>query len=175
MADTTRYMRVELPTDYEKTERVTVYGTNNTEIEVSSDLLVTADEIPREGEGYTAEEYREVLNKIRDMSPCIRESVFGKDRTTLDYIFYDSAQEIIEKYRAYADTPKAGEYWKNREGSAVVVRYIKNNIVFYYYCNDVVSSYMRCDTFVASFTKTEYQSQYIESLIEEMKEVSGTE
>ena len=51
MADTTRYMRVELPTDYEKTERVVIYGTNNTEIEVSSDLLVTADEIPREVKG----------------------------------------------------------------------------------------------------------------------------
>ena len=68
MADTTRYMRVELPTDYEKTERVVVYGTSDTEIEVSSDLLVTADEIPREGEGYTAEEYRKALISVRDMN-----------------------------------------------------------------------------------------------------------
>ena len=121
---------------------------------------------------YTAEEYREVLNKIRDMSPCIRESVFGKDRTTLDYIFYDSAQEIIEKYRAYVNTPKAGEYWKNNDGTMIIVRYIKNNIVFYYYCRDGVSSYMRCDTFVGTFKRTEHKSKYLESFMEEMKEVS---
>lgn len=126
------------------------------------------------GENYTAEEYREVLNKIRDMSPCVRESVFGKDRTTLDYIFYDSAQEIIEKYRAYKDTPKTGEYWKN-SADMIIVRYIKNNIVFYYYCANGISSYMKCDTFVKNFTKTEHKSQYLESLIEEMKEVSSTE
>ena len=173
MADTTRYMRVELPTDYEKTERVTVYGTNNTEIEVSSDLLVTADEIPREGEGYTAEEYREVLKAIYDMDSVEREKAFGVDESVHEYLEDFSTTELIKKYRAYKNAPETGEYWRRKEdGQMIIVRYIKSDVVYYYYCSDGVSSYMSTSNFVTYFTKTEHKSQYLEAFLSEMKEVS---
>lgn len=121
---------------------------------------------------YTAEEYRDVIMAIHYMDGVQRKEVFGENSGISDYVKGFSVSELIEKYRAYVNTPKAGEYWKNNDGQMIIVRYIKSNIVFYYYCSDGVSSYMRCDTFVECFTKTEYQSQYLESFIEEMKEVS---
>ena len=172
MADTTRYMRVELPTDYEKTERVTVYGMNNTEIEVSSDLLVTADEIPREGEGYTVEEYRKALSEIYNMGSTEREKAFGVDESIYEYLKNFSATELMEKYRIYKNAPKVGEYWKNNDGQVIIVRYIKNNIVYYYYCSNGVSSYMLTCNFVKIFTKTGHESQYLEAFLSEMEEVS---
>ena len=173
MADTTRYMRVELPTDYEKTERVTVYGMNNTEIEVSSDLLVTADEIPREGEGYTAEEYREVLKAIGDMGGEERKKVFGVSVLVATYVKEFSASELIEKYRAYVNTPKTGEYWKRKEtGEMVVVRRVEKDKVFTYYCDGGVSYQNSLSYFTDTFTRTERKSRYLEDFLEEMKEVS---
>jgi len=61
---------------------------------------------------YTAEEYRQVLIKIYGMKSEKREEAFGKDEFVADYVEHYSAQEIIEKYRAYVNTPKTGEYWK---------------------------------------------------------------
>lgn len=125
---------------------------------------------------YTAEEYREVLNKIRDMPSYVREAVFGKNRNTLDYIFYDSAQEIIEKYRVYKDSPKTGEYWKRKEdGEMVVVRRVKDGMVFIYYCDGGCANSHSLECFVSNFTRTEYKSEYLGLLIEEMEGVSGTE
>lgn len=175
MVDTTRYMRVELPADYEKTERVTVYGTNNTEIEVSSDLLVTADEIPREGEGHTAEEYREVLKAIYDMDSVEREKAFGVDESVHEYLKDFSTTELIKKYRAYKNAPNTGEYWKNDEdGGMVVVRYVERGMVRYYRCNNGTSNCLSIGYFIENFTKTEYRSKYLEAFLEEMKEVGDT-
>lgn len=172
MADTTRYMRVELPTDYEKTERVVIYGTNNTEIEVSSDLLVTADEISGEGEGYTAEEYRKTLSAINGMNSTERETAFGSCETVLTYVKGFSASEIIEKYRAYVNTPKVGEYWKRkRDGVMVVVLHVEENMVYVYYRDGSTNS-ITLKYFVDYFTKTEHKSQYLEDFLSEMKEVS---
>lgn len=124
---------------------------------------------------YTAEEYRYVLNKIYNMNSEEREKAFGKDEFVADYVEHCSAQEIIEKYQAYVNTPKAGEYWKATDGRMMIVRYIKDNLVYYYYCSDGLSSFMSIRAFVKNFTRTEYKSKYLEVLIEEMKEVSGTE
>lgn len=124
---------------------------------------------------YTAEEYREVLNAIWDMDMEEREKVFGIGKFISGYIKGFSVSELIKKYRAYVNTPKTGEYWKNNEGSMVIVRYIKSDTVFYYYCSDGVSSYMSTGNFAKNFTKTEHTSQYLGLLIEEMKEVFGTE
>ena len=173
MADATRYMRVELPTDYEKTERVTVCGMNNTEIEVSSDLLVTADEIPREGEGYTAEEYREVLKAIYDMDSVERKNIFGVSTLIGGYIKDFSVSALIKKYRAYKNIPKVGEYWKKKEnGKMVVVRYVKNNVVYVYLCGCGHTDYCSLEHFAGNYTRTEHKSQYLESFINEMEEVS---
>lgn len=175
MADTTRYMRVELPTDYEKTERVTVYGMNNTEIEVSSDLLVTADEIPREGEWYTAEEYRKVLSKIYDMGSTEREKAFGVDESICEYLKNFSATELMEKYRIYKNAPKVGEYWKRKKnGETVVVRRVEENMAYVYY-RDGSTNILTFKYFADNFAKTERKSRYLEAFLEEMKEVSGTE
>lgn len=173
MEDTTRYMRVELPADYEKTERVVIYGTNNTEIEVSSDLLVTADEISREGEGYTAEEYREVLKAIYDMDPVERKNIFGVSTLISGYIKDFSVSALIKKYRAYKNIPKVGEYWKKKEnGKMVVVRYVKNNIVYVYLCDGGNTDYCPLQHFADNYTRTEYKSKYLGVFFEEMKEVS---
>ena len=172
MADTTRYMRVEFPTDYEKTERVVVYGANNTEIVVNSDLLVTADEIPREGEGYTVEEYRETLKAIYDLNSEEREKVFGSFPFISDFVKSFSASELIEKYRAYVNTPKVGEYWKRKgDGEMVVVRRVEEYMALVYYCDG--SANMLTFTYLLdNFIRTEHKSKYLESFLSEMKEVS---
>ena len=125
---------------------------------------------------YTAEEYREVLKAIYDMNYTERRTVFGESRATLDYVFNNSAQEIIEKYRTYINMPKTGEYWKSKEnGNIVVVRYLdRNNVVRYYYCDNGSSDCVPVDYFTETFTKIEHKSQYLEAFLEEMKEVSGT-
>lgn len=56
----------------------------------------------------------------------------------------------------------------------IIVRYIQNNIVYYYYCSDGLSSYMQFDVFVKNFTRTERKSRYLHLLFEEMEEVNGT-
>lgn len=126
---------------------------------------------------YTAEEYREVLNKIRDMPSYVREAVFGKNRNTLDYIFYDSAQEIIEKYRVYKDSPspKTGEYWKRKDNNGmVVVRHVEKDAVSIYYLDGGTNRHS-LKYFTNTFARTEHKSKYLEAFLEEMKEVSGTE
>lgn len=122
---------------------------------------------------YTAEEYREVLREIYDMTYIERKTAFGESRTTLDYIFNNSAQEIIEKYRTYINTPKTGEYWKSEEnGNMVVVRYSEGNVVRYYRCDNGASDCMSVDYFTENFTKTGHKSQYLEAFLSEMKKVS---
>lgn len=127
------------------------------------------------GETYTAEEYREVLKEIFYMELEVREKVFGVSKFLPGYIKDFSVSELIEKYRAYVNTPKAGEYWKATDGRMMIVRYIKDNLVYYYYCSDGLSSFMSIRAFVKNFTRTEHKSQYFESLIKEMKEVGGAE
>ena len=122
---------------------------------------------------YTAVEYRHVLAAVHDMNGGEREEAFGENKCISDYIKDVSASELIEKYRAYANAPKTGEYWKANEGrNMIIVRYIQNNIVYYSYCSDGLSSFMSYDIFCKTFTKTERKSQYLELLIKEMKEVS---
>lgn len=121
---------------------------------------------------YTAEEYREVLNAIYDMNSVERKNIFGVSMLVGGYAKEFSVSELIEKYRAYV-TPKVGEYWKsNSERNMVIVRYIKDGFVYYYYCSDGLSSYMQFDVFVKNFTKTECKSRYLHLLLEEMEEVS---
>lgn len=124
---------------------------------------------------YTPEEYREALTSIYNMDPSERQKAFGVDESIYEYLKDFSATKLIEKYIAYKNAPKTGEYWKDNDGQAVIVRYIKNGIVFYYFCSDGVSSYMSTCNFVRNFTRTEYKSQYIELLIKEMKEVINKE
>lgn len=124
---------------------------------------------------YTAVEYRQVLTAVHDMNSYERKEAFGENRCLSDYIKDVSASELIEKYRAYANAPKTGEYWKANEGrNMIIVRYIQNNIVYYYYCSDGLSSYMQFDVFVKNFTRTERKSRYLHLLFEEMEEVNGT-
>lgn len=174
MVDTTRYMRVELPADYEKTERVVIYGTNNTEIEVSSDLLVTADEIPREGEGYTVEEYRKALSEIYNMGSTEREKAFGVDESIYEYLKNFSATELMEKYRIYKNAPKIGEYWKRKDNNGmVVVRHVEKDVVSIYYLDGGTNSHS-LKYFTNTFARTERKSKYLEAFLEEMKEVGDT-
>lgn len=122
---------------------------------------------------YTAEEYRQVLAAVHDMNGGERKEAFGENKLVSDYVKDVSASELIKKYRAYVNAPKTGEYWKVNDGrNMVIVRYIQNNIVYYYYCSDGLSSFMSYDIFCKTFTKTERKSQYLESLIKEMEEVN---
>lgn len=124
-------------------------------------------------ETYTAEEYRDVLNGILDMDVIEREKAFGVSKPALRYVTDCPALEIIEKYRAYKTAPKVGEYWKRKEnGEMVVVRYAEKDIVFIYHCEGGYSDHHLLNFFVNNFTKTEHKSQYLESLIKEMEEVS---
>lgn len=125
------------------------------------------------GENYTVEEYREALIAIYNMDAEERKNVFGISMLVGDYVKDFSASELIEKYRAYSNTPKTGEYWKANDGrNIIIVRYIQNDLVYYYYCSDGLSSFIRYDTFCKTFTKTERKSQYLELLIKEMEEAS---
>lgn len=54
----------------------------------------------------------------------------------------------------------------------IIVRYIQDDFVYYYYCSDGLSSFMTYNNFCKTFTKTERKSQYIELLIKEMEEAS---
>ena len=120
---------------------------------------------------YTAEEYREVLKAIYDMDSVERKNIFGVSTLIGGYVKDFSVSEIVEKYRAYINTPKTGEYWKANDGQVVVVRYIKNDLVYYYYCDCGTSNYTLARNFVKNFTKTERKSQYLELLFKEMEEV----
>lgn len=102
----------------------------------------------------------------------MREKVFGVSKFLHGYIKDFSVSELIEKYRAYVNTPKTGEYWKSNDGQMIIVRYIKDDFVYYYYCSDGLSNFLPVRAFVKNFTKSERKSQYFELLIEEMKEVS---
>lgn len=124
------------------------------------------------GETYTAEEYRDVLNRILDMGEIEREKAFGVSKPALKYVTDCPALEIIEKYRAYKTAPKVGEYWKKKEdGEMVVVRRVKTNMVFIYYCDGGYGSHL-LQYFVDNFVRTEHKSKYLEAFLSEMKEVS---
>lgn len=121
---------------------------------------------------YTTEEYREVLKAIYDMDSVERETAFGSDGTVYEYLKNFSATELIEKYRAYYNTPKTGEYWKNnRDGRIIVVLRVEENMVYVYY-RDGSTNGITLKYFVGNFTKTEHKSKYLESFLSEMKEVS---
>ena len=86
---------------------------------------------------YTAEEYRDVLKAIYDMSTEEREKVFGVSKFIPGYIEEFSVSELIEKYHAYNNLPKVGEYWKRKENNGmVIVRSVEKDTVFIYYCNN---------------------------------------
>lgn len=125
------------------------------------------------GENYTAEEYRKVLMLIYDMDTEEREKVFGVSKFIPGYIEEFSVSELIEKYHAYKNAPKAGEYWKRKDdGEMVVVRYIKDSMVIVYYCNGGFGCSHSLTYFTDYFTKTKYKSKYIEDFLKEMKEMS---
>lgn len=122
---------------------------------------------------YTAEEYREVLKAIYDMDVEERKNNFGVSALVGDYVKNFSVSELIEKYRTYINTPKVGEYWKRKKnGEMVVVRYIKNNVVYVYLCCGGHTDYCSLEHFADNHTRTEHKSQYLESFIKEMEEVS---
>lgn len=124
---------------------------------------------------YTAEEYRYVLNKIYNMNSEEREKAFGEDEFVADYVEHRSAQELIEKYRAYVNTPKTGEYWKRKgDGEMVVVRYVKDCMVIVYYCDGGFGCEHSLTYFIDYFVRTEHKSRYLADFLNEMKEVSGT-
>lgn len=124
---------------------------------------------------YTAEEYREVLNKIYGMDSEKREKAFGKDEFVADYVEHYSAQKIIEKYRAYVNTPKVGEYWKRKvNDEMVVVRRTEKGMVYVYHCDSSTNVFTLKD-FAINFTRTAYKSKYLEVFLEEMKEVGDAE
>lgn len=64
---------------------------------------------------YTAEEYKEALKAIIDMSGEERKKAFGVSTLVAAYIKDFSVSEIVEKYRAYINMPKVGDYWE-RDG-----------------------------------------------------------
>lgn len=125
-------------------------------------------------ENYTAEEYREVLKAISDMNDAEeRKKVFGVYMIFLSsYIRDFSASELIEKYRAYVNTPKVGEYWKRkRNGEMVAVRRVEENMAYVYY-RDGSTNILTFTYLLDNFTRTEYKSKYLEAFIEEMKEIN---
>lgn len=127
------------------------------------------------GENYTAEEYRKVLMLIYDMDTEEREKVFGVSKFIPGYIEEFSVSELIEKYHAYKNAPKAGEYWKRKDdsGEMVVVRSVEEGTVLIYYCdNGGCGNRFSLEYFTKSFIRTGHKSQYLKSFIEEMKEIS---
>ena len=173
MSDTTRYMKFKLPKDCKNIERVVIYGTNNTEIEVNSDMLVTANEIPREGEGYTVEEYRKVLISVHDMNGDERKKAFGEEKWLYEYISDFPASKIVEEYRAYKNGPKIGEYWKRKiGGDMVVVQCVEKGNVYVYRCDNGYKNTFSYKYFMDNYTRTEHKSKYFEAFLSEMKEVS---
>lgn len=125
-------------------------------------------------ENYTAEEYREVLKAISDMNDAEeRKKVFGVYMIFLSsYIRDFSASELIEKYRAYVNTPKVGEYWKRkRNDEMVAVRRVEENMAYVYY-RDGSTNILTFTYLLDNFTRTEYKSKYLEAFIEEMKEIN---
>lgn len=123
---------------------------------------------------YTAEEYREVLSAIQDMDSVEREKAFGLYETVCTYVKGFSASELIEKYRAYNDLPKVGEYWKRKDNNGmVVVRHVEKDVVSIYYLDGGTNSHS-LKYFINTFTRTEHKSKYLEVFLEEMKEVGDT-
>lgn len=125
------------------------------------------------GENYTAEEYRETLLAIYKMNSEEREKVFGLIPFIFDFAKNYQASELIEKYRAYSNTPKTGEYWKRKtDGEMIVVRRVEKDIVYLYICDGGCSHILSLKCFTDNYTKTEHKSQYLELFIKEMEKVS---
>ena len=142
-------------------------------VEADANKAVTADETSRESEEYTAKEYRDILNALHDMDVCERERAFGVIKPAWRYVIDYPASELIEKYRAYVNTPKVGEYWKEKaNGEMVVVRNVEKDLVHIYHCDGGFDNCYTLKNFVKNFIKTEHKSQYLESFIREMEEVS---
>lgn len=168
----TRYIKIEFPTNYKKGGKVTLQGIDSKDIDIDVNGILTADEVLKECNKYTAEEYRLVLKAVSEMTSNEQEKVFGEILNTMGYIRQIPASELIEKYYAYKNSPQIGEYWKTNPGDRMCIVYkVRNKTVFFYYCDGDGDS---CSIayFVKNFKKTKRKSKYFDLLLKEMKEVN---
>ena len=142
--------------------------TNESDADDYSDLNRGMDNMSEKG--YSAEEYRSTLKAVLNMNHEECKKAFGEYGKISEYIKDLSASELIEKYKAYKNTPQVGEYWMEKaDKEMVVVRCIENGNVFYYRCLTGFCNCLAVEKFIDIFVKTEFKSKHLKLFLDEMK------